>query len=264
MLPSFFIAHGAPSLVIEKHAYTEFLIELGRSLPRPRAIVIFTAHWESKVQTVSSVVQYETIYDFSGFSDELYRMKYPAKGDLALSLEIQRLFREEGIESVLDDQRGLDHGAWAPLQLLYPEFDIPVVALSVNLKLTPEEHYRIGRALEPLREQNVLVLGSGGTVHNLRKLDWSDGEPKEWAILFDEWLGEQLETWNAEALFDYENRAPHAMEAVPTAEHFVPLLLSMGAGDQSRTAKLLHRTYQMGTLSLSCWMFGRTELFQDS
>jgi 4,5-DOPA dioxygenase extradiol len=257
MLPSFFIAHGAPSLAIEKHAYTEFLNQLGKELPRPKAIVIFTAHWESTVQQISSVVQYETIYDFSGFQPELYEITYPAKGDLPLSLEIQRLFQDEGIECVLDDKRGLDHGSWAPLHILYPHRDIPVVQLSVNPRLTAEEHYRIGKALEPLREQDILILGSGGTVHNLRRLDWRGGdEPQEWAVRFDEWIEEQLETWNAEAMNDYENRAPYARDAVPTPEHFIPLILSMGAADGAKKAKLLHRSYQLGTLSLSSWMFG--------
>jgi 4,5-DOPA dioxygenase extradiol len=256
MLPSLFIAHGAPSLAIEQHAYTEFLKELVKKLPRPKAIVIFSAHWESKVQMISSVIQYETIYDFYGFPDELYEMTYPAKGDVTLSLEIQHLFTAEGIECELDDHRGLDHGAWAPLHLLYPQADIPVVELSVNPGLSPEEYYRIGKALEPLREKDVLMIGSGGTVHNLRRLDWNDGAPQSWAVAFDDWLAEQLETWNKDALFDYEDRAPHAHDAVPTTEHFVPLLLSFGAADESRKAVLVHRSYQMGSLSLSCWMFG--------
>jgi 4,5-DOPA dioxygenase extradiol len=263
VLPSFFIAHGAPSLAIEEHAYTEFLRELGSVLPRPRAIVIFTAHWESKQQQISSAVHYDTIYDFSGFSEALYQIQYPASGDLTLSLEIQRLLLEEGIESSLNDQRGLDHGAWAPLHVMYPAADVPIVALSVNPNLTPEEHYRIGAALEPLRERDVLILGSGGTVHNLRKLDRHNENPQEWSVQFDEWLAEQLETWHVEALYDYENRAPHARDSVPTAEHFVPLFLSMGAVDQERKAQLLHLGYQLGTLSLSCWMFGDSELFKE-
>jgi 4,5-DOPA dioxygenase extradiol len=259
MLPSLFIAHGAPSLAIEQHAYTEFLRGLGKELPRPRAIVIFSAHWESQVQQISSVTRYETIYDFYGFPEELYQMTYPAKGDVTLSLEIQRLFSEEGIQCELNDHRGLDHGAWAPLSLLYPAADIPVVALSVNPGLSPEEYYRIGKSLEPLREKDVLIIGSGGTVHNLSRLDWSNGSAQSWAVAFDEWLDEQLETWNTDALFEYESRAPHADDAVPTTEHFVPMILAFGSADESHKARLMHRSYQMGSLSLSCWEFGATE-----
>ncbi|MBD0383322.1 DODA-type extradiol aromatic ring-opening family dioxygenase [Paenibacillus sedimenti] len=256
MLPSFFIAHGAPSLAIEQHAYTEFLRKLASSIPRPKAIVLFSAHWESRLQQISSAIQLETIYDFTGFPEELYAIKYPAKGDLTLSLHIQQLFQDEGIDCEMNDQRGLDHGSWAPLHIMYPDASIPVVALSVNPRLTPEEHYRVGAALSALREQQVLILGSGGTVHNLRRLDRRNPAPQVWALKFDEWLAEQLETWNLEALFSYEDRAPFAAEAVPTPEHFVPLLIALGAADTSHKARLLHHSFQMGTLSLSCWMFG--------
>ncbi|UJF32683.1 dioxygenase family protein [Paenibacillus hexagrammi] len=259
MLPSFYMAHGAPSLAIEEHAYTDFLKILASQLPKPEAIVVFSAHWESAIQQIGAAVRPETIYDFSGFSKELYEITYPAKGSLPLSLHIKSLFEAEGIACEINDQRGLDHGVWALLHILYPDADIPVVPLSVNPNLAMEEHYRIGSAVAKLKEHNVLIVGSGGTVHNLRKLDRSAIKPQRWAVQFDEWLAEQLETWNLEALFDYMNRAPFAKEAVPTREHLVPLLLAMGAAEPNDRAKLLHRSYQMGTLSLSCWMFGAEE-----
>nr|WP_275984104.1 class III extradiol ring-cleavage dioxygenase [Paenibacillus hamazuiensis] len=255
-MPSIFLAHGAPTLVMEDNAYTRFLKTLGSKLPKPKAAVLFSAHWESRVQMISAVPEYETIHDFFGFPDPLYEITYPAKGDIALSLQIERLFADEGISSVLDDRRGLDHGAWSLLRLMYPEADVPVAALSVNPRLTPEEQYRIGRALAPLRECGALIVGSGGTVHNPDMLEWDSAQVKEWALTFDQWLAEQLETWNTEALFDYEQRAPYAGEAVPTPEHFAPVLLAMGAADGGRKARLLHRQYQLGTLSLSAWMFG--------
>jgi 4,5-DOPA dioxygenase extradiol len=245
---------------MERSAYTDFLRGLAGQLPAvPRAIVIWSAHWESAVQLVGSPAQYETIYDFYGFPEALYRLTYPAKGDVPLSLTVQQLLRQEGIPCETDDARGLDHGAWAPLMLMYPQADVPVVALSVHPGLAAEEQYRIGRALAPLREQGVLIVGSGGIVHNLRRLDWSggpNGKAMDWATQFDEWIGEQLETWNREALFDYEQRGPHAREAVPTREHFVPLLLAMGAADNEREARLLFREMQFGSLSLACWQFG--------
>ncbi|TXK83567.1 dioxygenase [Paenibacillus sp. N3.4] len=256
MLPSFFIAHGSPSLAVEQHAYTEFLQKLVSGIPTPKAIVLFSAHWKSHIQKISSSAQMDTIYNFSGFPKELYAIKYPARGDLTLSLHIQQLFQDEGIRCELDDERGLDQGAWVPLHLMYPDALIPVVALSVNPRLTAEEHYRIGAALAPLREENVLILGSGGTVHNVNQWDPNNPVPRVWAVAFDEWLAEQLETWNLDALIRYDERAPSARQAVPTPEHFAPLLLAMGAADTSRSAKLLHHSFQMGTLSLSCWMFG--------
>lgn len=256
MLPAFFLAHGTPSLAIEQHAYTEFLHKLANSIPRPKAIVIFSAHWKSPVQKISSSIHPETIYDFSGVSEKLYSIKYPARGDLTLSLHIRQLLEAAGISCELDDERGLDHGAWAPLSIMYPDAQIPVVALSVNQKLTAEEQYRTGAALGSLREEDVLILGSGGTVHNLRRLDRNNPVPQLWAVEFDEWLAEQLETWNLEALVRYDERAPYVAEAVPTPEHFAPLLLAFGAADGARHAKLLHHSFQMGTLSLCCWMFG--------
>lgn len=255
MMPSYFFAHGAPSIVLEQNGYTDFMKNFAATTPKPKAIVLFSAHWEQTTQTVSAVDTYSTIYDFSGFQDELYQMTYPAKGDRALSEQIVSLFAKHGIQSTKNEQRGLDHGAWAVLKLLYPDADIPVVALSVNRHLTNEQHYQIGQALSELREQDVLIIGSGGTVHNLRGLNWRSSGIDEWAESFDNWLQSKLEAWDVEALCNYRELAPYAAEAVPTTEHFIPLLLAMGTGDNNRQAKLLHRSYQFGNLSLSCWQF---------
>ncbi|NRF90175.1 dioxygenase [Paenibacillus frigoriresistens] len=255
MIPSYFFAHGAPSIVLEQNAYTAFIQEFAASITKPKAIVLFSAHWEQSMQTISAVDTYRTIYDFSGFQDELYQITYPANGERSLSEQILSLFAKHGIQSVLDEERGLDHGAWAVLKLIYPDADVPVVALSVNRYLTNEQQYQIGKALSELREQNVLIIGSGGTVHNLRKLNWQTEGIDEWAESFDNWLQNKLETWDVNALFNYRELAPYAEEAVPTNEHFIPLLLAMGTGDGNRQAKLLHRSYQFGNLSLSCWQF---------
>ncbi|REE68046.1 4,5-DOPA dioxygenase extradiol [Paenibacillus taihuensis] len=256
MMPAYFFAHGAPSLVLEQHAYSDFLKNFASARLRPKAIVIFSAHWEERsVQKVSAVGTYSTIYDFSGFQDELYQMTYPANGNRALSEQIQSLFAQHGIPSELDETRGLDHGAWAVLKLVYPDADIPVIALSVNPMLTNEQQYQIGKALGALREQDVLIIGSGGTVHNLRRLNWRAAEADAWAVQFDEWLESKLTSWDTEALFRYREQAPFAVESVPTTEHFIPLLLAMGAGDANRKATLIHRSYQLGSLSLSCWQF---------
>lgn len=255
MMPSYFFAHGAPSIVLEDNEYTQLLKNFKDHTPRPKAIVLFSAHWEESVQTVSAAETYETIYDFGGFQDELYKMTYPAKSDRSLSEQVRALFEKQGIRSVLNESRGLDHGAWAVLKLLYPEADIPVVALSVNRHLSNEQQYQIGKALSELREQDVLIIGSGGTVHNLRRLKWQSEGNDDWAEQFDNWLQNKLESWDTEALFQYHELAPNAQEAVPTSEHFIPLLLAMGSGDSNRQAKLVHRSYQYGNLSLICWQF---------
>lgn len=256
MYPSLFVAHGAPLLAVENNEYTRFINELPKSLIKPKAVIVFSAHWESKVQMISNAEHYEMIYDFRGFSDELYHIQYPAKGSKETAEEIKALLQEQGISCQMDSNRGLDHGAWVVLGLLYPKANIPVISMSVNPKLVPEEQYRIGRALSSLRAKDVLILGSGGTVHNLRRLAWNQLRVENWAVHFDDWLAEQMEHWNLEALFDYETRAPFAKEAVPSTEHFIPILIAMGAADDLRRAKRLYRSYQYGNLSLSCWKFG--------
>ncbi|MMZ61295.1 LigB family dioxygenase [compost metagenome] len=257
-LPAYFFAHGAPSLVLEDHGYTRFLKDFAQTLPRrPKGIVIFSAHWEAPVQQVCLVDTYDTIHDFYGFPEEMYQMTYPAPGDAALSGKVAALLTDAGITSERDTERGLDHGAWAVLKLLFPEADIPVVAMSVNRALSNGQQYEIGKALGELRKQDVLIIGSGGIVHNLRQIHWNAGPDhvEAWPREFDAWIARRLENWNTDELFRYRERAPFAAQSVPTSEHFIPLLLAMGAGDAGRKARRLHQSYQWGTLSLSAWEF---------
>lgn len=259
MMPSYFIAHGAPLLAIEKNEYTQFLNELGTNIPRPKAIILFSAHWTSNTQMVSDVSKYDTIYDFYGFPEEMYQIKYPARGNTQLAKEIESLLVEQAIPFEVDTKRGLDHGAWVVLSMLYPEADIPVISMSVAPDISPQEQYKIGKALAKLRANDVLVIASGGTVHNLRAVRFGE-ETKvdQWAEEFEGWLEEHLQNWDVEALFNYQSLAPHAQFAVPPygVEHFIPIFYAMGAADQSREAKLLHRSYRYGNLSHSVWQFG--------
>ncbi|NGQ95298.1 dioxygenase [Brevibacillus sp. SYP-B805] len=256
MTPSFFICHGAPDIAIQQTDYTRFLNGLSQTFAKPKAILVFSAHWESRTLSLTYTDDtYETIYDFGGFPDELYRITYPAKGSTAVAEEVVRLFEEQGIPVQRDMVRGLDHGAWVVLRLIYPEADIPVIALSVNPFLPPEEQYRIGKALGRLREEDVLIIGSGATSHNLRMLKWGQQEPEAWTTAFDDWLIDAVENWRTDALFAYEEQAPYAKLAVPRPEHFVPLFLAMGSGDGRKQAALLHRSYDLGTLSYICFRF---------
>ncbi|RFU69434.1 dioxygenase [Peribacillus saganii] len=261
MMPSLFVAHGAPLLAIENNEYTRFLQLLGPSLPKPKAIVLFSAHWESSIQKVSNVDEFETIYDFGGFPESLYRIKYPAKGNETVTKVISDLFDSQGIPFQVDTARGLDHGAWVVLKMLYPDADIPVISMSVNPNLKPENQYKIGKTLSQLREDDILIIGSGGTVHNLGAITMaSDGTVDQWAIGFDEWLERRINTWDLEALFKYSTLAPAAEFAVPPYgnEHFIPLFYAMGSAEQERSAKLLHRSYRYGNLSHSVWQFGES------
>lgn len=257
MIPSLFIAHGAPLLAIEDNEYTQFLGKFGQTLPRPKAIVLFSAHWVSPVQIVGNVDEYSTIYDFGGFPEALYRIQYPAKGNDQLAEEIEELFSKSGVAYQVDKARGLDHGAWVVLQKLYPNADIPVVSMSVSPNLSPEEQYKVGQSLAALREQNVLIIGSGGTVHNLRAVKWADKGVDDWALGFDQWIEQHLENWDLDSLFKYNELAPSAQLAVPPYgnEHFIPIFYAMGAADQTKKANLLHRSYRYGNLSHSVWEF---------
>lgn len=259
MMPSLFIAHGAPLLAIEDNEYTQFLSKLAQNLPKPKAIILFSAHWEAPTQLVSDVPEYSTIYDFYGFPDEMYKIEYPAKGNQEITKEIQELLEKQDVPFEVDTRRGLDHGAWVVLRLLYPNADIPVIAMSVNQNLTPEQQYKIGQSLSGLREKDVLIIGSGGTVHNLRAVNWSANEADQWALNFDNWIAENLKSWNTDSLFKYHQLAPNAELAVPPygKEHFVPIFYAMGAADNEKKASLLHRSYRYGNLSHSVWQFGK-------
>lgn len=255
-LPAFFIAHGSPLLALEDNEYTRFLERLGQDLGTPRGIAVFSAHWDSPEQLISVDSRHETMHDFYGFPEEMYSLTYPAPGDPQLSSRISALFKDSNLPHQPVLGRGLDHGVWVILKKMFPQANIPVVALSVDSLRSPEEQYRIGRMLKPLREEGILVIASGGLVHNLRMLR-QDDQPEDWAQTFDAWIAKQLEGWNLSALFNYEKQAPHARDAVPAygREHFVPLFYAMGAADDGRRAQLMIQAYQYGTLSLNCWMF---------
>lgn len=254
MIPSIFLCHGGPTIVIEKNSYTDFLKDLGKKL-NPKAIVIFTAHWESKTTQISSIENtYDMIYDFSGFPKNLYSIKYPAKGSVELAKKIQSMLSNNGIESKLDEKRGLDHGSWDVLHLMYPQANIPVVQVSIDPFLAMNKQYEIGRAIKDLGKQDVLVIGSGSTVHNLHTVDWNAETVESWAVEFDNWLIEKVENNDVESLFNYRQLAPHAKHAVPREEHFVPIFIAMGSGNNDKP-HLLHQSYIYGTLSYICFEF---------
>ena len=253
MMPSLFLAHGSPMLAIQDTEYTSFLKTLGETY-KPKALVIFTAHWESEVLTISSSDnEYETIYDFGGFPPELYEIKYRAKGSSNIASMLETKFKNKGIPVHHNMTRGLDHGSWTLLHRMYPEANIPVVQISVNPFLSAKEQFKIGEALKGLGQEDILVIGSGVTVHNLRALKWNQTTPEQWAIEFDDWIIKHMQTTDKDALFNWEKNAPHAQLAVPRAEHFVPLFIAMGNGENN--GEVIHRSYEMGTLSYLCLQF---------
>ena len=254
-LPSLFVSHGPPSMVVDDLLVHAALAGLGRRLPRPRAVLCVSAHWIAETPTVTAAAAPPTIHDFYGFPDELYRLHYPAPGDPELAGRVAALVRETGYPCHADAERGLDHGAWEPLMLMYPEADVPVVQLSLLADPDPAALYRLGRALAPLRAGGVLIVGSGTAVHNLSQWRRDPETTPAWARAFDDWLAARLAAGDAEAVLAYHREAPSAHEAHPTAEHFLPLPVALGAGGGA-PAEAVHRGFSYGSLSMAAYAFG--------
>lgn len=246
MQPAIFLAHGSPMIAIESSDYGTFLDHLAARLGHPRAVVIFSAHFESPVQVVSAPSQFSTIYDFGGFPDALYQIEYPAPGDQALAHRIGGLLQDQGIEWRAESQRGLDHGAWTLLKRVFPNADVPLVEMSVNQRTTPQEQFRVGQTLAGLRDEGVLIIGSGVTVHNFQLLSpGTDRAVVAQVRAFEQWLQARLRAWDLPALFNYESEAPGAHLAVPARgrEHFAPLFYAMGAASNPGSVEVWHESW---------------------
>jgi 4,5-DOPA dioxygenase extradiol len=253
-LPSLFVSHGAPTLPLETADPTHvFLRRLGTSIGRPQAILMVSAHWDTPVATVTTAAQPATIHDFYGFPPELYALRYAAPGAPALAHDVMGLLQAAGISARSDAERGLDHGAWVPLTLMYPAADIPVVQLSLQTPAGATHHLRIGEALRPLRERGVLLIGSGGATHNLREFFRpSAGGDFSYAAEFTDWLAKTLEDRDLDSLVHYRGLAPSAVRAHPSEEHLLPLFAAVGAGGTS--AMRLHKS-MTGSLAMDAYQF---------
>ncbi len=255
MQPSLFLSHGTPWLTIKENRYTEFLKEYVAQHKKPSAIVMISSLWSSSEQAVSAIKKHEVSYNFTCCPKETYTMTYPAAGDFELSDRILTLLSQVGIFAEFEENRPLDYASWVPLQIMYPNVDIPVVSLSINPNLSCKRQYEIGKSLIPLREENVLIIGSGGIVHNLDYIQYHMSIVEGWAIHFIEWMEEKILNWDLDSLFRFQEEAPYAFDAVPHIEELIPLIIAMGAGDRDKTAKMLHRSFQFGNVSLSALEF---------
>jgi 4,5-DOPA dioxygenase extradiol len=250
MLPAIFVSHGAPTLPFDDVPARDFLRELGRGI-KPRAIVAVSAHWDTEAPATNAVAVNGTIHDFGGFPQALYDIRYPAPGDAALAADVAAL-----TGGTVDTARGLDHGAWVPLMLMYPQADVPVVQLSVQSHLGAAHHIALGRKLAALREDDVLVLGSGGFVHNLRRIAPPGSPEAPWSQEFSAWMHDRLMAGDEAALADYRAQAPHAAMAQPTEDHFMPLFVALGAGGAHAKVALLHSSATFGSLRMDAYSFG--------
>jgi len=252
--PVCFTAHGNPMNALGRTAFARFLVRWGPELPRPRALLLVSAHWEQPRLRVTAAERPDTIHDFYGFPSELYALRYPAPGDPDLARRVQALLREARIEASLDPSRGLDHGAWAPLLGLFPAAELPVVQLSLLAGVPFQRHLEVGRSLAPLRDEGVRILGSGNLVHNLARADLAevDVPPAAWAVAFDEWVKQRLDGWELADLAAFTELTPDGRKAHPTPEHYLPLLVACGAADPRPRVSYPYEGFEHGTLSLRC------------
>jgi len=256
-LPTLFLSHGSPMHAVEAGVAGQAWQALGRTLQRPRALLMVSAHWETSVPLLTGNARPETIHDFGGFPDALYQIRYPVAGDPTLAARAVALLKDEGIAAGIDGCRGLDHGAWVPLLRMYPDADVPVVQLSIQTALGPRHHLRVGRALAPLTADGVLLVASGHATHNLR--DWmmqrSGGEPLPYASAFAGWLHDALQRHATDALLDYREAAPGAARAHPTEEHFLPMFVALGAAGEDATPEPILRAFEGSALALDSYLF---------
>lgn len=255
-LPALFISHGAPDLPIRTGPTQDFLRQVPHTMPTPRAILVITAHWLTAQAAVSTTPNPRTLYDFGGFPAELYRLSYPAIGNGVIAQEIAQVLSEAEMPVQMHPNRGFDHGTWTPLSLAYPQADIPVIQMSVQPRLGPEHHWQLGQAIAPLRDQGILILGSGGATHNLGAFasDY-DASPPDWVVAFDDWLAQTIQANDRHSLLNYRQCAPFAVPNHPSEEHLLPLFVALGAGDGDKPGRQLHRGFTYGVFSMAAFAF---------
>jgi 4,5-DOPA dioxygenase extradiol len=256
-IPSIFVSHGAPTTPLEDIPARAFLKDLGAKYDHVRFVLCVSAHWETERAAVTAVERPGTIHDFYGFPDELYRIRYSAKGAPDLARKVAVIMTNAGLDCDLDVERGLDHGAWVPLMLMFPRANVPVVQLSIQHHLDPAHHLEVGKVLSGLREEGAMILGSGGAVHPLGYADLWEGKPTDpWAIAFDDWLTGSVTRGDGASLVNYRKVAPYPERAHPRPDHYMPILSAMGAGGKGAAGKVIHHSWYYGDLGMAAYAFG--------
>lgn len=252
-MPMMFIGHGSPMNAIEDNSYTRNWKEMAKKIPRPKSIVSISAHWYTDGTKIMNEEKPKTIHDMYGFPEELYKVFYEASGNPALASKVKQLISKE---STFDNSWGIDHGTWSVLTHMYPERDIPVFQISVDASAPPEVHYQIGKEIKSLRDQDVLLFASGNIVHNLRMVDWSMEEKGyDWAYQFDDYIKENIENKNHENVIQYLNQKEMAKLAVPTPDHFNPILYLLGASENEDKITVYNNGCTLGGLSMTSYLF---------
>lgn len=254
-MTTLFVSHGAPMLAIEPGHTGQLLAEIAASVPRPDAILVVSAHWDTRVATVSLAAQPETIHDFAGFPLALYAKQYPAPGAPALAQQVLALLQAHDIAAQAHDRRGLDHGAWVPLMLMYPEADVPVTQLSIQSRATPAEQFALGRALQGLHQQNVLILASGAITHNLSDFFTADRDaaPLSYVLPFADWMAERIMQQQWQSLLNYRVECPQGVQAHPSEDHLMPLFVAAGSAQGEVKRFTPENTY--GILAMDAYLW---------
>lgn len=252
-LPTVFVSHGAPTILLQDCPVRTFWGGLIEMIGKPSAILCVSAHWETAVPSISSVQQPQTIHDFYGFPDQLSQMSYPAPGAPQLAQRTHTLLETAGLQSALDPQRGLDHGAWIPLIEMLPQADVPVTQLSIQANLGMAHHITVGQALAPLRHEGVLVLASGGVVHNFDAFSPGGSHIPDWARRFDDWLAQTLAGGDGQGLANYRNE--DGALAHPRDEHLLPLGVALGAAGKGAKGSALYRGFMDGAVGMASYGF---------
>lgn len=254
--PVFFISHGAPTFALEPGLLGANLRALGQQLAGVKAVLVVSPHWQTRELQVLTTPRPETVHDFGGFPHALYQLQYPAPGQPALALEALQLLIQAGWSVTADANRGLDHGAWVPLLHLLPQADVPVFQVSMPHRLDTAGALALGRALAPLRDQGVLIVGSGSMTHNLHDLQPPAAPAAAYAVEFAHWIGLAVARADVDALLDYRVQAPHAERAHPTQEHFLPLLVALGASTEGEAAQAMTSGITYGVISMASYGWG--------
>jgi len=256
-LPSLFVSHGAPTFALDPGLAGPRLTALGRSLPRPQAVLVVSPHWTTAAPRVSVAAQPDTIHDFGGFDPALYRLSYPAPGHAGLARRAVELLRDAGWSAQTDERHGLDHGAWVPMGYLFPDADVPVFQVSLPARLDAQAAWAFGQALGPLADEGVLIVGSGSLTHNLYEFRSGHGLDVAYAAEFAAWVREAVERGDSARLVRALDDAPHAVRAHPTPEHFWPLLVAAGAASAPLPVQVIEGGIAHGVLSMDSFVFGR-------
>lgn len=253
-MPVLFIGHGHPMNALFDNTFTQTLQQIGKTIPKPNAIMVVSAHWQTSGTYVSVNPAPQTIYDFGGFDEKLFQVKYEPAGHPALAREV---IRELSLVQE-DHEMGLDHGAWTVLKFIFPQADIPVFQLSIDYTQSPARHFELAKALKRMREKGVLIVGSGNIVHNLRRVDYHNinAKTQDWAVEFDEIVKHKLNERNFAALIDYKKLGSSALLSIPTEDHYIPMIYTLGLTSENENLSYLYEGFQFANISMRCFKIG--------